>query len=106
MLKSKCNDFRDKFWLILSKGKNFTKDKSLNRLKILKKFGDSFKDLILKKGGHKRTDLESFVITYLAWYDSFKWGQITVEELDKRLRKIQKEFKLSWVEAKQKKEEK
>ena len=92
MLKGKCNDFKDKFWTILSKEKNFTKDESLGRLKVLKKFGESFRDSILKKGGYRRTDLEAFVITYLSWYDSYKWGQVTVDELDKRLRKIQKEL--------------
>ena len=99
MIKSKCKDFIDKFWLILSKEKNFKKEETLNRLKVLKKFGDSFRDGILKKGGHRRTDLEAFVISYLAWYDNYKWSSITVEELERRLRKIQKEFKASWVET-------
>lgn len=100
MLKGKSIEFKDKFWLIISKDKNYTKEETLNRLKVLKKYGDSFRDSILKKGGHRRTDLEEFVITYLSWYDSFRWSQVNIEELDKRLRKIQKEFKTSWVEDK------
>ena len=74
-----------------------TKEESLHRMRVLCKMGMSVRDCILKKGGHRRTDAEHFVISFLAWHGNYAWSAVNTEELHKRMRKIQKEFKLSWA---------
>ena len=99
----KSNDFVHKFWCLLSQLDAATKEQSLQQLRELKKMGMLCKDAILKKGGHCRTDAELFVISFLAWHDNYAWSAVNTEELHRRMRKIQKEFKLSWVNKDNKK---
>jgi len=74
-----------------------TKEESLHRMRVLHKMGMSVRDCILKKGGHRRTDAHHFVISFLAWHGNYAWSAVNAAELHKRMCKIQKEFKLSWV---------
>jgi hypothetical protein len=90
-------DFVHKFWMLLSQLDEVTKEESLHRMRVLHKMGTSGKDGILKKGGHCRTDAEHFVISFLAWHGSYVWSAVNADELRRRIRKIQKEFKLSWM---------